>query len=85
MKFLTGFTTFPQISNYYEKKSIPTSSEIFDIDFQIKSDVAFNNAGNYESMLQKLKINELSTLNCQSNKMIYQKLKFNYEKYYFYK
>ena len=66
-----------------EKSSGNVSTEIFDIDFQIKSDVGFGNAGNYESMLQKLKVDELSTLNFRSNKKIYQKLKFNYEKFYF--
>lgn len=65
-----------------EKSSGDLSNEIFDIDFQIKSDVGFGNSGNYEPMLQKLRVDELSTLNFRSNKKIYQKLKFNYEKFF---
>lgn len=55
--------------------------EIFELDFQIKSDNVFNNSGNYDVILESLKIDELSTLNFKSNKLFYRKMKLHYEKW----
>lgn len=71
--------SFEKIEKSQEKSS--GIEEIFELDFQIKSDNAFNNAGNYEVILENLRINELSTLNFKSNKPQYKKMKLHYEKF----
>ena len=76
----SGFTNFTLSCSNPPRNHETPKTDIFEVNFQIKSDIGFQNAGNYEPMLQKLHMNELSTLNPKSNKLVYQRLKFNYEK-----
>ena len=78
--YFSGFTNFTLSCSNPPRNHETAKTDIFEVDFQIKSDIGFQNAGNYEPMLQKLHMNELSTLNPKSNKLVYQRLKFNYEK-----